>query len=730
MNNITSSPGAISDIAPSVANTNAPTTEKTYPAVASAPVAPVGNPSSKNSHKLLDALWRSSALIHQIGTLDKLSKRFKNIPVNGVADAVSRACSLSNSGLDVYIALAEFATPDSRQASNVEGAYAFWMDIDCGDAKAAAGKGYKTEESALSALQGFCKKACLPLPTHIASSGGGSHVYWIVDSFISREKWQTYAAKLKTLTHTLEFLADDSRTADIASVLRMPGTYNYKYDPPRLVTIRQEHAEFIEASAFFDAIDSAHLRLCNVATPKQPEIEALPSLLLESQSENVARLPALLQHISPNCEYGDWLKVLMAIYHTTGGSEEGFALADKWSSGGRTYQGTHDIRVKWNSFKSAASTPITIATLVAMTKGMESFETCETIVVEPVPAKVKPPGGRPNSLDRYSLRGKSEEIARHALEAVLFLAIAILGQLTAIFAAPNTGKTLITLWMLIEAIKKGLIDPSHIYYVNVDDTAKGLSEKLLLADEYGFHMLAEGYEKFEAGILVKLIEDMIENDQARGMVIVLDTLKKFTNLMDKTNASSFTKVARQFSAAGGTIIALAHTNKNTGKDGKAVPTGTSDIRDDFDCAYILTQITSEDGRKVVEFENIKRRGNVALTAAYSYTIDQHASYNEILLTVQSVNDTEIAPIKQAVAIKTDAEVISAVTSCISEGINTKMKLADSVAQRVGISKRSALQIIENYTGLDPVAHRWTFEVRERGAKVFVVLPPPTGAPES
>ncbi len=608
----------------------------------------------------------------------------------------------------------------------MEGSFAFWMDIDCGDAKVLAGKGYISEEDVLTALQNFCDRACLPLPNFIVSSGAGLHLYWVMDCFITFEFWQAYAAKLKGLTHALEFLADDTRTADISSVLRMPGTLNYKYDPPRPVTIRHAADKFIEWTAFSDAIDSAHIRLCTT----QSETATSPHLPLVPQSEIVARLSALLERIDPSCGYSDWLKVLMAIYHTTGGSEEGFLLADKWSSGGGTYKGTKEIRVKWNSFKSATSNPITIATLVAMANDMESFEPCETIVVEPVPEKILPPVRRSNSLDRFSLKGKAEEIAQHALEAVLFLAIAILGQLTAIFAAPNTGKTLITLWMLIEAIKKGLIDPSHIYYVNVDDTAKGLSEKLLLADEYGFHMLAEGYEKFEASILVRLIEDMIENDQARGVVIVLDTLKKFTNLMDKTNASSFTKVARRFSAKGGTIIALAHTNKNAGRDGKAVPTGTSDIRDDFDCAYILTQISSEDGRRVVEFENIKRRGNVALTAAYSYTIDQHASYNEILSTVQSVNDTEIAPIKQAVAIKTDAEVISAVTSCISEGINTKMKLADSVAQRAGISKRSALQVIEKYTGLDPLVHRWTFEVRERGAKVFVVLPPPSGAPES
>ncbi len=478
--------------------------------------------------------------------------------------------------------------------------------------------------------------------------------------------------------------------------------------------------EFIDAVAKHNGRDASRLFEA-IASPR--DTSRIPS------TQDVARIVALIPYLKPDCGYRDWLNVLMAIFHETGGSEEGFDLADAWSSAGKTYKGAKEIRVKWNSFKSATSNPITIATLVKMAKenGMvsadsDAFELCETEVVQAAhQAQNKQPVKQSNSLDRYSLRGKSEEIAKRTLAEVLFLVIAILGQLTVIFAAPNTGKTLITLWMLIEAIKKGLIDPSRVYYVNVDDTANGLSGKLQLADEYGFHMLAEGYEKFEASMLVNLIEDLIKKDQARGVVIILDTLKKFTNLMDKTNASSFTKVARIFSTKGGTIIALAHINKKLGRDGKAIPTGTSDIRDDFDCAYILSQISSKDGCRVVEFENIKRRGNVALTAAYSYTIEQYVSYNEILLTIQPVSDTDIGPIKLAEAIMSDSEVIAAVTSCINDGINTKMKLADAVAVCAGISRRSALNIIEKYTGNDPVLHRWKFEVRERGAKVFVLL---------
>jgi len=187
--------------------------------------------------RLLTAIWRSTDLCHQLGTLDRQSHRFKNLPVDGVADAVAQALKLSSEGKEVYFACAEYLTPDSRESANAYGARAFWMDIDCGEEKAAAGKGYPTVEKAEVALSKFCKDAKLPKPTHIVHSGGGLHVYWVLDDVVTRDTWQEYARQLKALTIACGFLADPSRTADIASVLRLPGTLNHKYSPPKPVVL-------------------------------------------------------------------------------------------------------------------------------------------------------------------------------------------------------------------------------------------------------------------------------------------------------------------------------------------------------------------------------------------------------------------------------------------------------------------------------------------------------------
>ncbi|MFO7459465.1 MAG: hypothetical protein R6X07_02495, partial [Desulfatiglandales bacterium] len=110
--------------------------------------------------------------------MDRQTKQFTNIPVKGALDAAERAHKLSDAGMDVYFGCAEYETPDSRTASNASGAWGFWMDFDCGEAKAEAGKGYPTPEVAKQAISTFCSDTGLPAPTHDVDSGGGLHVYW------------------------------------------------------------------------------------------------------------------------------------------------------------------------------------------------------------------------------------------------------------------------------------------------------------------------------------------------------------------------------------------------------------------------------------------------------------------------------------------------------------------------------------------------------------------------
>jgi len=304
----------------------------------------IQHPSSPPGTRLLADLWPSTDLVHQLGTQNRRNKTFKNLPVDGVADAVARALKLSSEGKEAFFACAEYLTQDSRTAANASGACAFWMDIDCGQDKAAAGKGYATVDDAEDALTRFCQDAGLPGPTFIIHSGGGLHVYWAVDGVISRETWQSYARKLKDLAKTCEFLADDSRTADIASVLRVPGTLNHKYSPHRPVVLKHASAELIEQSVMLDAIAGAHTRLCSAKSPGQSSnatTAANPTGNADAPKygpPDLEKLSAALATLDPDCDEATWkLKRLAPLAIAARNHPELatalYELARSWSSG-------------------------------------------------------------------------------------------------------------------------------------------------------------------------------------------------------------------------------------------------------------------------------------------------------------------------------------------------------------------------------------------------------------
>lgn len=182
---------------------------------------------------------------------------WKHHPVSTIAEAVSKALEISGAGRNAYFACAEYLTADNRKGENVNGACLYWADIDCGAEKAASGKGYPTKKDAMGALAAFCKAACLPEPSTVVDSGNGLHVYWHLPDFVPRDEWLRVARKLKALTVKHGLLADPSRTADIASVLRVPGTMNWKdTSNPKLVTTKRLTGA-IDFAAFAAAIDTA-----------------------------------------------------------------------------------------------------------------------------------------------------------------------------------------------------------------------------------------------------------------------------------------------------------------------------------------------------------------------------------------------------------------------------------------------------------------------------------------
>jgi hypothetical protein len=142
---------------------------------------------------------------------------------------------------DVYFGVAKYATENGRTKENVQSLKAFWLDIDCGEGKAAinvtTGKpgGYIDQATGLAALRAFCEDVGLPAPT-LVNSGRGLHVYWTLTEPVTRAQWEPVAARFRDVCHARDFYVDD-KVFEVARILRVPDTLNFKDDPPTPVSL-------------------------------------------------------------------------------------------------------------------------------------------------------------------------------------------------------------------------------------------------------------------------------------------------------------------------------------------------------------------------------------------------------------------------------------------------------------------------------------------------------------
>ncbi len=100
-------------------------------------------------------------------------------------------------------------------------------------------KAYPSLKAGYGALLEFCEKTGLPFPNVVVESGGGIHAYWVFDREFTIPEWQWCANAMVNAVHQHGLKFDAACTTDAARVLRLPGTFNHKTDPPKEVKLRR-----------------------------------------------------------------------------------------------------------------------------------------------------------------------------------------------------------------------------------------------------------------------------------------------------------------------------------------------------------------------------------------------------------------------------------------------------------------------------------------------------------
>lgn len=150
------------------------------------------------------------------------NKKAKQGFVSTIEELARKLLEEDAAGIDTYFACSSFLQPGSRKSENVQAVASFWLDLDVGE-----GKPFSTQDEALGALDAFCSKVNIPYALTV-SSGYGLHAWWPLNRTIEPKEWRLYAARFKALCDAHGFSADPARTADTSSILRAPGTRNFK----------------------------------------------------------------------------------------------------------------------------------------------------------------------------------------------------------------------------------------------------------------------------------------------------------------------------------------------------------------------------------------------------------------------------------------------------------------------------------------------------------------------
>lgn len=338
--------------------------------------------------------------------------------------------------------------------------------------------------------------------------------------------------------------------------------------------------------------------------------------------------------------------------------------------------------------------------------------------------------GKPSILDQLrtlSINGELEELRKQVRDATLIAGgMALAGQITVFYAGPNTGKTLLIMKLVAEASANGTTG-NHVYHINLDDTFEGQISKAELGIRHGFDVIVPAKFPAPQKNFVELVDKLVEEGTANKTVFILDTIKKFVDVMDKKASSQFMNTCRKLTSAGGSIIALAHTNKNKDGDNKAIPAGTSDVLDDCDCAYVMDIVDEQkvvDGTmRTVEFRQEKSRGPVVQEALYSYTKYDDSDYERMFYSVKLIDGNEADLLRAQTALKferdKDASLIKVICDTLKSSSEWIQKdLVTKITNGTSFPRRKVKDCLKRWSCPADDGGLWTMSKGPHNSNIF------------
>ncbi|MDO8908997.1 MAG: AAA family ATPase [Pseudohongiella sp.] len=259
------------------------------------------------------------------------------------------------------------------------------------------------------------------------------------------------------------------------------------------------------------------------------------------------------------------------------------------------------------------------------------------------------------------------------------------GHLHIIAAEPNGGKTTVFFYLAGCMVQAGF----NVIYVNADISAGDAKSMVQQANQTGVKLLLP---EMKAG---KSMDDIVRNlvtlnDSGADLgryIFIFDTLKKMTDVINKSASKRLLKLLRSMTAKGATVICLAHTNKYNGQDGKPIYEGTGDIKSDVDNLIYLIPDKRPDGSMLVSAEPDKQRAaleKVTFEISPQRKVKRLDEYHDIAAEKQRMTQRE-----------RDQDIIERITEAI-QAKHIKQSDIVSYCKEADISRRQTLNCLKRY----------------------------------
>jgi len=261
------------------------------------------------------------------------------------------------------------------------------------------------------------------------------------------------------------------------------------------------------------------------------------------------------------------------------------------------------------------------------------------------------------------------------------------GHLIAIVAKPNGGKTTIVFGLACAWPKLGY----QVVYVHADTNPADAKRMHEIARQHNVRYLTPDLKVGKRMLdVVEELEKLASSDaDLSGWVFIFDTLKKMTNVIQKSALRDLLMFLRKLSARGMTIIVLAHTNKYKNAEGEYQYEGTADLEADVDELIYFEPRENPDGSLTVSTRCAKRRANIV---PMTWDIGKDRSVTRRDEYVDVAGEAQKAKQREE-----DSAVIEAVTECLSAGSKKQVEIITH-CQPLKITEKRVRRVLIAYSG--------------------------------